>query len=284
MSRYPGATWRGPVPNMVTGAMAGYRLFVVHIQEGSEAGTDAWFHNPQAQASSHFGNPKAGAPDQWVDTADRAWAEAAYNDVAISIENEGKSGESLTAPQIENAAQILAWCHRVHGIALQVTDDPNGSGVIGHGLLGTAGGGHFDCPGAPILRQRQAIVDRAAQIIQGADMPLSPQDIAAVAKAVYEYGEENVALPDGRVVGASLGNLAHGAWVAVNDAKSGNAAIAAALAKASAPVDAKALAAAVVAGLGPIVQQAVAAGVQPDYDHMAVVAEQHLAATLAQAK
>ena len=174
MSRYPGATWRGPVPN-VGGAMAGYRLFVVHIQDGTEPGTDAWFHNPAAQVSAHFGNPKAGAPDQWVDTAQVAWAEAAYNSVGISIENEGRSGDSLTASQLENAAQILAWAHRVHGIKLQVTDDPNGEGVIGHGLLGAAGGGHYDCPGAPVLAQRHAIVDRAIAILNPAPAP-APQE------------------------------------------------------------------------------------------------------------
>lgn len=170
MSRYPGATWRGPVPN-VGGAMTDHRLFVVHIQDGSEAGTDAWIHNPAAQVSAHFGNPKTGGPDQWVDTGQVAWAEAAYNGVGISIENEGHSGESLTASQVENAAQILAWAHGVHGVKLQVTDDPGGEGVIGHGLLGAAGGGHYDCPGPPILAQRQAIVNRAARIVAAASVP-----------------------------------------------------------------------------------------------------------------
>jgi|GEM_PF-5616035 len=170
MSRYPGATWRGPVPN-VGGAMTEYRLFVIHIQDGSEAGSDAWIHNPAAQVSAHFGNPKTGKPDQWVDTSQVAWAEAAYNGVGISIENEGHSGDSLTASQIENAAQILAWVHGVHGTKLQVTDDPRGEGVIGHGLLGAAGGGHYDCPGAPILTQRQAIVNRATQIVAAKSTP-----------------------------------------------------------------------------------------------------------------
>lgn len=57
-----------------------------------------------------------------------------------------------------------------------------------------------------------------------------------------------------------------------------------ALTATGAPVDAKALAASIVTALGPIVQQAVAAGVQPDYDHMAVVLEAHLAATFATGK
>lgn len=52
----------------------------------------------------------------------------------------------------------------------------------------------------------------------------------------------------------------------------------------AAPVDVKALATSIVTALGPIVQQAVTTGVQPDYDHMAVVLEAHLASTFAQAK
>jgi hypothetical protein len=174
--RYPGATWRGPVPGYAPGGMAGHRLFVLHVQQGSESGTDAWFHNPAAQVSSHFGNPKTGSVDQWVDTDDRAWAEAAYNNVAISVENEGNTGDGLTASQIENAAHLLAWAHQVHGTPLQVTDDSNGAGVIGHGLLGVAGGDHPDCPGAPILAQRQAVVDRAKQILGQTPVPASAGD------------------------------------------------------------------------------------------------------------
>lgn len=52
----------------------------------------------------------------------------------------------------------------------------------------------------------------------------------------------------------------------------------------AAPVDPKALATAVVAGLTPVVDAAVQAGQAPDYDHLAIVVEQHLAATLANPK
>ncbi|GAA2141645.1 hypothetical protein GCM10009760_26020 [Kitasatospora kazusensis] len=175
MALFTDANWRGPVPNKRPGAMSSHRLLVVHIEEGSESGSDSWFHNPDAQVSSHFGNPKTGRLDQWVDTDDRAWAEAAYNDVAVSVEHEGNSGDSPTPSQLENDARLLAWLHQQYGTALQVTNDPNGSGVIGHGLLGVAGGNHPDCPGNPILNARQAIVDRAKQILgQGTPGP-APQ-------------------------------------------------------------------------------------------------------------
>jgi N-acetylmuramoyl-L-alanine amidase len=173
MARYPGAAFHGPVPNMHAGGNHP-RLFVLHIMEGSLSGTDAWFHNPQAQASSNFGNGRGGLLYQWVDTADEAWAQAAYNNAAISVEHEGNTGDSLTEAQLNNDAHLLAWAHQVHGIPLRVTDDPASSGVIGHGLLGVAGGNHPDCPGTPVLDQRQEIVDRAIALLTPAPTPLPP--------------------------------------------------------------------------------------------------------------
>lgn len=164
MARFPGATWRGPVPNYTPGGMRSHRGLVLHIQQGSEAGTDAWFHNPSSQVSAHFGNPKTGRLDQWVDTDDRAWAEVAGNPDWISVENEGNSGNSLTASQLENVAQLLAWLHTKYGVPLQISDSTV-PGLTGHGLGGSAWGGHYDCPGAPILAQRPQIIARAAAIV-----------------------------------------------------------------------------------------------------------------------
>jgi hypothetical protein len=164
MARYPGAVWRGPVPNYTPGGMRSHRGLVLHIQQGSEAGTDSWFHNPSSQVSAHFGNPKSGPLDQWVDTDDRAWAEVAGNPDWISVENEGNSGNSLTPSQLENVSRLLAWLHTTYAVPLQVSDS-SVPGLTGHGLGGSAWGGHYDCPGAPILAQRPAIIARAAAIL-----------------------------------------------------------------------------------------------------------------------
>lgn len=192
--RYPGALWRGPTPNMTPGGMASHIGLVLHIQQGTEAGTDSWFKNPASQVSAHFGNPKAGQLEQWVDTDDRAWAEVSGNPFWISVENEGMSGDSLTASQLENAAELLAWLHSVYGVPLQLSDNPAGGtpGLTGHGLGGTAWGGHTDCPGTPILGQRPAIIARAAQIAGaptpgGSDVPLTPAD--AVTVWSYSHGD-----------------------------------------------------------------------------------------------
>ncbi|HYV36748.1 MAG TPA: N-acetylmuramoyl-L-alanine amidase, partial [Gemmataceae bacterium] len=95
MARLNLANWRGPIPNMNTGGIIRpLRGLVLHVQEGTEAGTDATFHDPHLAIprSAHFGNPQAGRLDQWVDTNDMAWAQVAGNPQWISVENEGVSG------------------------------------------------------------------------------------------------------------------------------------------------------------------------------------------------
>jgi N-acetylmuramoyl-L-alanine amidase/Putative peptidoglycan binding domain len=161
---YPGAQWHGPVPNQ-GGAMGNVRLGVVHIESGSQAGTDAWFHNPNAQVSAHFGIAKDGTVYQWVDTSRIAWAEAAYNDCAISVENEGYSGEQLTFAQAVALSKLMVWVYQTHGVPLARNSDPNGVGWIGHGELGVAGGAHPLCPGQPILDQLPTVIKAAWEIL-----------------------------------------------------------------------------------------------------------------------
>jgi hypothetical protein len=191
----PGADWIGPTPNRRIGGMSDHRGLVLHIQEGYEDGSESWFKNPDSQASAHFLNPKSGQLRQLVDTDDRAWAEAAGNSAWVSIENEGFGGDSLTASQLENAAQLLAWLHQTYGVPLQSTDDPGGSGLGWHGMGGAAWGGHYDCPGEPIKAQRPAILARARQILnpappqppQPTPAPVPPPPPAPDRPTIYRY-------------------------------------------------------------------------------------------------
>ena len=161
MARYPKAVWN-PSPNKSIGGMTDYHLFAFHIEQGSEAGTVAWFNNPRSRVSAHFSIGKDGAVHQHVDTKDKAWAECNGNPHTISCEFEGRSGESLTSQQLAAVSALLAWCHKTHGLRLAVTDDAvRGEGVIGHSFGGQAWGGHDQCPGNPILRQRVGAVATA---------------------------------------------------------------------------------------------------------------------------
>jgi hypothetical protein len=165
MARMPGATFIGPTPNKRIDGMVEVRGLLLHIQQGTEAGSEAWFKNPKSQASSHFLNPKTGGLRQLVDTKDRAWAEADGNSHWVSIENEGFVPAALTASQVENAAQLLAWLHTKYAVPLQSTDDPNGKGLGWHGMGGAAWGGHTGCPGDAIKAQRGVIIARAKAIL-----------------------------------------------------------------------------------------------------------------------
>jgi N-acetyl-anhydromuramyl-L-alanine amidase AmpD len=130
--------------------MTSYRFLVLHIMQGSLAGTDSWFHDPKSQVSAHFGVGKDGTTFQWVDTQDRAWAQAAGNPIGISIEHEGTVPDALTPQQVAADSAILAWVNQVHGIPIQVTDDAAaGSGVCGHGTGAAQHWGTLLAPGKP---------------------------------------------------------------------------------------------------------------------------------------
>jgi hypothetical protein len=50
---------------------------VLHIQEGTEDGTFGTFSNRVTKRSAHFGNPKNGPLEQFVDIDNVAWAQVA---------------------------------------------------------------------------------------------------------------------------------------------------------------------------------------------------------------
>jgi hypothetical protein len=186
MARMPGATWR-PVPNCTTGGQEAVYGVVLHIMEGTLDGSDAWFRNPAAQASSHFGVGRDGRICQWVDTADRAWAQSAGNRTWLSIEHEGHSGDSLTPAQLAATGRIVAWAHTAHGVPLQPTDSVTGRGIGWHGMGGAAWGGHVNCPGDPIKAQRAAIIAAAkGGTEEDTTMPLTTADTTAIRTVVRE--------------------------------------------------------------------------------------------------
>ncbi|MGW2380210.1 peptidoglycan-binding protein [Streptomyces sp. NPDC001658] len=182
MAKFSGATWR-PIPiNYTDGGQSSIRGLVVHIMAGTLAGTDSWFRNPKARASSHFGTGKAGALYQWVDTADRAWAQAGGNTSWLSIENEGQGGDALTSAQMDRIAEVFAWVHKTYDVPLQVASGPNGKGLGYHAMGGSAWGSHPSCPGSRIIAQLPEIVTRAKRIAAPAAPTFAPFPGAAFFK------------------------------------------------------------------------------------------------------
>lgn len=154
---YPKAKYVPAYPENIGGDLAPnkVRLFVLHVAQGSaQSGIDAWFKNPRAQVSAHFSVSRLGVVHQHVPLSRIAWAERDYNDVAVSIEHLGYSGQRLTRLQLAASLKLLKWLHvQYPQVALRRTAFPNGLGVIGHGELGVNGGDHPSCPGWPILDQ-----------------------------------------------------------------------------------------------------------------------------------
>lgn len=182
------AQWRGPTinegdgdgrPNEAEDRMAEVRGVILHIAEGWYEGTIGWCKNPASDVSAHFVAGRAGQRAQLVDTDIEAWTQVSGNGHWLSVEFEGFSlghrynpggWERLTDAQVEFAAQVLARAHRVYGVPLQLTDSPAGRGLGHHSMGGAAWGGHYGCPGTPILGQKPAMLARAAALV-GAPVP-----------------------------------------------------------------------------------------------------------------
>ncbi len=100
--------------------------FVIHIMQGSLAGTDAWFANSASQVSSHFGIGKRGEVHQYVKIEDSAWHAGVVknptwkllkktllgtpinpNFYTIGIENEGMAGDPWTEEQMVSICEII---------------------------------------------------------------------------------------------------------------------------------------------------------------------------------
>lgn len=198
-TRYPKATWRGEKLPNVGGALrpAGVLRVVLHVMQGTLEGTDAWFHNKDAEVSAHFGIGKAGQVYQWVELDRVAWAEMNYNDTSWSIEHEGDTGEELTAAQLGASVALTRWlCNLIDterglpaGRAARMVRAVSDVGVIGHGELGIAGGNHPECPGAPILAQYALALSKSIAA------PVTPEREAHVMTTAPTPDASSVELP-----------------------------------------------------------------------------------------
>lgn len=67
------------------------RYIIIHTMQGTLKGTTAWFANPKARGSAHYGIGFGGELVQWVDDGDTAYhaGNLKYNREAIGIELEG---------------------------------------------------------------------------------------------------------------------------------------------------------------------------------------------------
>lgn len=98
------------------------KMIVVHLMAGTMEGTAAWFGNPAAGVSAHYGVSASGEVHQYVGEADTAWhaGDAQVNRWSIGIEHAGDhpaSGDwKPSRLQFEASARLAAVICRHHGI------------------------------------------------------------------------------------------------------------------------------------------------------------------------
>lgn len=111
-----------PSPNFYTDR-AGYKpeIIVLHIMDGTLAGTDSWFSMPTAKVSSHYGIGFKGEVHQYVQEKDTAWTQGYHagatfklhkpdvnpNLYCLSIEHEGRDLSIIHEAQIAASVELI---------------------------------------------------------------------------------------------------------------------------------------------------------------------------------
>lgn len=117
----------------------------------------SFFDNPAVQASSHIANDAEGNDCRMVPDQMKAWTQANYNPVCLSIEQIGFAATTRdewfqnASHQLANSARWIAHWSIARGIpirrAVTLFGGVQRSGVASHKQLGSTGGGHVD-PGS----------------------------------------------------------------------------------------------------------------------------------------
>lgn len=135
----------------------GYRpeAIVIHIMEGTLAGTDAWFNNPSSRVSAHYGIGKNGKIHQYVMESDTAWhagiisvnatwsllkPDVNPNYYTIGIEHEGFAAEPWTPAMYRASAELI------HEICMRWDIPIDRRHIIGHREIYT----EKTCPGSGV--------------------------------------------------------------------------------------------------------------------------------------
>ncbi len=161
MAVYPGAIWRGNCINNSGPRGPVTRGVVEHVNDGPNVSLWSWVNRPDSHMSCHFQILQDGTIEQYLDTDLTAWCQANGNRHWISIEMPTRPNVGKTAAQIRSAAHVIAWAAQLYKFPLQLTDDPNGTGIGWHGMGGADWGNHPGCPGPIRLSQRPELLTAA---------------------------------------------------------------------------------------------------------------------------
>ena len=110
----------------------------------------AWFNNPRSQASSHYLIDNEGHCYLLVPESQKAWTQATFNPVSISVEviNTGREPSYAGRAGLRKLARVISdsaarWRIPIRKGAVRGCTVVR-SGIIDHDALGQCGGGHTD--------------------------------------------------------------------------------------------------------------------------------------------
>ncbi|MGW5264891.1 N-acetylmuramoyl-L-alanine amidase [Microbispora sp. NPDC004025] len=142
---YPGATWVAASSANYTAsnrpASDSIDRIVIHVTQGSYAGTISWFQNPAAQVSAHYVvRSSDGAVTQMVREKDRAWhaGNSDYNHHSVGVEHEGYVDDAswFTDAMYRSSAALVRSIATRYGIPM------DRSHIVGHNQV--PGSDHTD--------------------------------------------------------------------------------------------------------------------------------------------
>lgn len=144
-------------PNFSSRGGATPTLTVIHATAGHNrpglsdlVGLGDWFGRTASQVSSHVATDNEGHSARYVRDSEKAWHVAAYNRMALGIEQVAPGdGTEITRAMLEETARWVARWNLLHGIPIsKARVTPTGvilrAGVIRHSELGALGGNHGD--------------------------------------------------------------------------------------------------------------------------------------------
>lgn len=157
-------------------------LIVLHYTVSVDSGWNGvlanvrWFDSAAAQASSNYIVARTGECAYIVPETQKAWAQAGFNRVALSVEvtNTGKSPTYVATGGRQRLVQLLVAMHKRWGVPLR-HGAVSGcsvvrSGVVEHYDLKACGGGHVD--DTPYHAEVDSIIAAAAKA--AAPKPTTP--------------------------------------------------------------------------------------------------------------
>ncbi|WP_230423797.1 N-acetylmuramoyl-L-alanine amidase [Streptomyces radicis] len=119
---YPPALWvPAHTANYAAGRSSAIDTVVIHVTQGSYAGSISWFQNPASQVSAHYViRSSDGEVTQTVRDGDTAWHARSANANSIGIEHEGwvDEPEWFTDSMYRSSASLTAHLAAEHGIPL----------------------------------------------------------------------------------------------------------------------------------------------------------------------